>query len=132
MLKKVRYNGGTQSCYECSSPTNLVVGREYEVISSSVDECQTNYTLRGVNGYFNSAWFNEVNPYELSNNMHLAIAKENPMVGQNYLCYKLEFQGGKAKLVRCLTSVVKKVTRLSQRICKVETINSSYIVEVDE
>ena len=34
MAKKVRYNGGTQSYYGCSDPTNLVVGKEYEVVLS--------------------------------------------------------------------------------------------------
>ena len=34
MAKKVRYNGGTQSYYDCSEPTNLDVGKEYEVVLS--------------------------------------------------------------------------------------------------
>ena len=32
MVQKVRYNGGTQRMYECSDPTDLIVGKEYEVI----------------------------------------------------------------------------------------------------
>ena len=32
MAKIVRYNGGTESYYGCSEPTELVIGKEYEVI----------------------------------------------------------------------------------------------------
>ena len=60
MAKKVRYNGGTQSYLGCSEPTVLVVGKEYEVISSTDRGWQTNYTLNGIKGNFNSVWFDEV------------------------------------------------------------------------
>ena len=40
MVQKVRYNGGTQRMYECSDPTDLIVGKEYEVI-----EYQSRLTL---------------------------------------------------------------------------------------
>ena len=60
MAKKVRYNGGTQSYYDCSDPTNLVVGKEYEVVLSRDRGWQTDYTLKGVDGEFNSVWFDEV------------------------------------------------------------------------
>ena len=53
MAKKVRYNGGTESYYGCSDPTNLVVGKEYEVILSKDRGWQTDYTLKGVDGEFN-------------------------------------------------------------------------------
>ena len=60
MAKKVRYNGGTQSYYGCSDPSKLVVGKEYEVVRSRVRSWQTDYTLKGVDGEFNSVWFDEV------------------------------------------------------------------------
>lgn len=56
----VRYNGETRSYYGCSSPKDLVVGQKYEVLSEDVKDWQTNYTLKGVKGYFNSVWFDEV------------------------------------------------------------------------
>ena len=59
MSKKVSYNGGTESWYSCTEPTALVVGQQYEVTSEEVLSWQTNYTLKGVEGSFNSVWFNE-------------------------------------------------------------------------
>lgn len=60
MAKKVRYNGGTESYYGCSDPTNLVVGKEYEVVLSKDRGWQTDYILKGIDGEFNSVWFDEV------------------------------------------------------------------------
>jgi len=61
MAKKiVRYNGGTESYYSCSDPTDLVIGKEYEVISAKDRGWQTDYTLKGVTGEFNSVWFDEI------------------------------------------------------------------------
>ena len=57
MVKKVRYNGGTQSYYGCSDPTNLVPGEEYEVVHIEVFGWHTKYSLRGVDGKFDSTWF---------------------------------------------------------------------------
>ena len=60
MKKFVRYNGGTQSYYSCSDPKNLVIGKEYEVTSINVRNWQTNYTLKGIKGNFNSVWFDDI------------------------------------------------------------------------
>ncbi len=60
MKKFVRYNGGTQSYYSCSDPKNLVIGKEYEVTSINVRNWQTDYTLKGINGNFNSVWFDDI------------------------------------------------------------------------
>ena len=57
MVQKVRYNGGTQRMYECSDPTDLIVGKEYEVIQKKESDWHTEYILRGVKGEFNSVWF---------------------------------------------------------------------------
>ena len=88
MAKKVRYNGGTQSYYGCSDPTNLVVGKEYEVVLSRDRGWQTDYTLKGVDGEFNSAWFDEVSS---DDKVYMAIAHEVPVIGERYSCYKMEF-----------------------------------------
>lgn len=62
MAKIVRYNGGIMNYYFCSDPTELVVGREYEVVyAKDYGGYFTAYTLRGVNGNFYSGWFDEVN-----------------------------------------------------------------------
>ena len=60
MVKKVRYNGGTESYYNCSNPSVLVVGRVYTVVKEDVYAWQTDYTLEGFFGKFNSVWFDDV------------------------------------------------------------------------
>ena len=88
MAKKVRYNGGTLSYYGCSDPTNLVVGKEYEVVLSKDRGWQTDYTLKGIYGEFNSVWFDEVSS---DDKVYMAIAHEVPVIGEKYSCYKMEF-----------------------------------------
>lgn len=59
-LKKVRYNGETLSYYGCSPAANLKVGKVYRVVEEDDLGWQTNYTLKGVDGVYNSVWFDEV------------------------------------------------------------------------
>ena len=75
MTKQVRYNGGTESYYGCSDPINLVVGEEYEVVFSRERGWQTDYTLKGVDGEFNSVWFDEVSS---DDKVYMAISQEVP------------------------------------------------------
>ena len=123
MAKKVRYNGGTESYYGCSEPTDLVVGKEYEVVSSKDRGWQTDYTLNGVEGEFNSAWFDEVQVY-------MAIAREAPVIGKRYFCYKMEFGNGQPKCSAKTTSTVKEINYMGNNIYQVITRNSVYIVNV--
>lgn len=127
MAKKVRYNGGTLSYYACSDPTNLVIGKEYEVVISKDRVWQTDYTLKGVNGEFNSVWFDEV----FSNDkVYMAIANEVPVIGKRYSCYKIEFINGQPKLVDWSTSTVQGINHMGNNIYQVTTRNSVYIVNV--
>ena len=126
-MKKVRYNGGTDSYYSCSDPTNLVVGKEYEVVFSRDRGWQTDYTLKGVDGEFNSVWFDEVSS---DDKVYMAIAHEVPVMGQNYSCYKLEFINGQPKLISWSTTTVKGIIYLGNNIYQVTTLNSVYIVNV--
>ena len=127
MAKKVRYNGGTQSYYGCSDPTNLVVGKEYEVVLSRDRGCYTRYTLKGVDGEFNSVWFDEVSS---DDKVYMAIAHEVPAVGERYSCYKMKFINGQPKLVTWFTSTVKEINYMGNNIYQVTTRNSVYIVNV--
>ena len=127
MAKKVRYNGGTQIYYGCSDPTNLVLGKEYEVVFSRDRGWQTDYTLKGVNGEFNSAWFDEVSS---DDKVYMAIAHEVPAIGERYSCYKMEFIKGHPKLVSWSTSTVKGINYMGNNIYQVTTHNSVYIVNV--
>ena len=96
MAKKVRYNGGTQSYYGCSDPTNLVVGKEYEVVYARDRGWQTDYTLAGIDGEFNSVWFDEITSEE---KVYMALSREVPTVGKPCSCYKVDFINGQPKLI---------------------------------
>lgn len=127
MATVVKYNGGTESWYSCTKPTQLEVGKEYEVLSVKDLGWQTNYTLKGINGEFNSTWFEKVNQPEL----YMALAKTLPTIGQNYTCYRIEFVEGQPKLISCHTSSVKGIQKLGNNMYKVSTKNNVYIVQVD-
>ena len=57
--KVVRYNGGTKSYLYSDKPDCLVIGKEYTVIRINQGHYYTTYELEGINGEFNSVWFNE-------------------------------------------------------------------------
>ena len=127
MAKKVRYNGGTLSYYPCSDPNILDEGKEYEVAFSRDRGWQTDYTLKGVNGEFNSVWFNEVSSED---KVYMAIAHEVPVIGKRYSCYKIEFINGQPELIGRYTSNVKGINYMGNNIYEVTTHNSVYIVNV--
>lgn len=128
MVNKVRYNGGTQSYYSCSDPNNLVVGKEYEVVFTRDCGWQTNYILKGVDGEFNSVWFDDESS---DDKVYIAIAHEVPVIGKKYTCYKLEFINGQPKLIACSTSAVRGIDYIGNNIYQVTTQNSVYIVNVN-
>ena len=128
MAKKVRYNGDTQSYYPCSDPSNLVVGKEYEVLVSRDRGWQTDYILNGIEGEFNALWFTEVPSNEVC---YVACSYEIPKVGEGYPCSRLEFINGHPKCIPCITNPVKKIVNLGINIYLVTTQNNSvYVVKV--
>ena len=127
MAKKVRYNGGTESYYGCSDPTDLVVGKEYEVVLSKDRGWQTDYTLKDVDGEFNSVWFDEISS---DDKVYIAIAHEVPVIGKKYSCYKIEFINSKPTLIAYTTNTVKSINHMGNNIYQVTTHNSVYIVNV--
>ena len=128
MAKIVRYNGGTESYYGCSEPTELVIGKEYEVIAAKDRGWQTDYTLKGVNGSFNSCWFEEV-AFD-SAPTFMALAHTVPTVGKAMHCYKIEFSNNKPQLHPWCTTTVKEIRDFGNNIYQVTTANSTYIVKV--
>lgn len=128
MGKIVRYNGGTISYYGCSKPTELIIGKQYEVIKEEKRDVETYYTLKGVKGYFNSHWFDDV---PSAANTFMAVAYGAPSAGKRYELSKLEFVNGQPKLIRMQTSTVKEVLYLGNNIYRVTTCNSIYIVQVE-
>lgn len=60
VLMKVKYNGGNLSYYGCSNPKVLKTGKVYKVVAIEDRGWQTDYTLKGVQGAFNSVWFDAI------------------------------------------------------------------------
>ena len=60
VLFLVRYNGGNLSYYGCSNPKKLKLRKVYKVVAIKDRGWQTDYTLKGVKGAFNSVWFDNV------------------------------------------------------------------------
>ena len=127
MAKKVRYNGGVKTYYPCSSPENLVIGKEYEVILSRDRGWQTDYTLNGIEGEFNSVWFDDVSPEA---KVYMALASQLPVIGKRYSCKKICFVDKQPKLVCWYTSIVTDLVHEGNNIYRVITQNSTYIVAV--
>ena len=127
MAKTVRYNGGTDTFYPCTKPTKLVVGKEYVVISSEDRGFHTNYVLAGVEGKFNSVWFDEVTE---DDKVYVALSRQYPVIGKPYVCYRIEYSGDKVNLKGYSTTPVKAVQHLGNNIYYVTTQNSVYVVSV--
>lgn len=126
MEKIVAYNGGTEGYYSCSDPSVLTIGQMYEVIAQTDRGWQTDYTLAGVEGSFNSSWFDVIT----APIVYMALAQTRPVVGQEYKCFKIEIIGGKPKLISWTTSDVLDVLDLGNNIYQVTTRISIYIVLV--
>lgn len=131
MAKIVRYNGGTESCYSCTKPDMLVVGRKYEVIYIKKSSWHTEYTLKGVKGEFNSVWFDEVEEESDSfPQTFLAVSNSIPVEGESYECSRLEKVGCIWHLQAVATSTVQLVEQIADNTYRVTTRNSVYITEV--
>lgn len=126
MAKIVRYNGKSATYYSCSEPTKLVLGKEYEVIKEKDRGCQTDYTLKGVDGEFNSCWFDVISVPTT----FMAVSHNVPTVGKRCECSKMEFVDGHLNFVGWSTSTVKDVQDMGNNIYRVETRNNVYIVMV--
>lgn len=131
-MKKVIYNGGRDSYCGCTDPSVLVKGKEYEVIAERVSGWHTEYTLRGVNGEFNSCWFTST----VSAPTFVAFASKAPKEGERYKCNKLVAENGKVKTINWETSTVLHSEIVGQSVndtditYKVTTRNSIYLVHV--
>lgn len=123
--KFVRYNGGTESYRGCTNPTELVLGKKYEVIHESVGAWQTDYTLKDVKGSFNSCWFDDVP------STFVAVADSVPVVGERLHCSKVEFVNGSPVFIPLKSSIVTEVMDMGSKVYGVSTGSGSlYIVQV--
>lgn len=129
MKKLVRYNGDTEAYYPCTDPKDLLIkGNIYEVVDVLVFGFHTKYILEGINGEFNSIWFDEV---KSDPKVYMAIAYNLPVIGQPYTCCKINASGDqKLNVTAQSTSKVKSFYYLGNNIYEVITQNSKYIVTV--
>lgn len=135
-MNVVRYNGNRDSYRGCSDPSVLVVGKEYVVQAERDMGWQTNYTLQGVPGEFNSVWFDPVEDSHSvkPNKPHTFIAatRNVPVVGQRLSITRIEFVDGALKYEIVQTSRVNEVSLVGDNIYRVQTHNSIYMMLVQE
>ncbi len=119
MEKIVKYNGRKDSFLGSTPPVDLVQGEMYTVIGSVDRRWQTDYTLRGIKGQFNSAWFTEVQCL-------VAFSQKPPVVGKRCECAKLKERS--LELVKWSTSPVQAVMKVGDAYIT-KTKNSIYIIK---
>ena len=122
--QKVRYNGGNKSYYNCSDPKNLKIGIEYEVTLVRDLGWQTNYSLKGIEGEYNSTWFDEVFPEE---NIFLAISHKQPIAEKKYLCYKIELGSKNPTLIPYELDYVKEFRYVGNNIYEIKSENEKVL-----
>ena len=129
---KVRYNGGTDSYYGGTQNTsNLVKGQVYNVIRMIVLRSETRLILEGVDGEFNSVWFDEV---PSDDKTYMAYSDEVPEVGKPMNCIRLDLSNNSDGFVECITSPVQKVYKVYDKddhpLYRVTTLNSVYMLTI--
>ena len=129
---KVRYNGGTDSYYGGTQNTsNLVKGQVYNVIRMIVLRSETHLILEGVDGEFNSVWFDEV---PSDDKTYMAYSDEVPEVGKPMNCIRLDLSNDSDGFVECITSPVQKVSKVYDKddhpLYRVTTRNSVYMLTI--
>ena len=122
--KMVVYNGGTESYLGCSDPELLTIGQNYEVLAEDDRGFQTNYTLKGVSGQFNSVWFTEVKP------TFLALCKKIPTKGETLKSF-IRLEDGQWQLISH-SSTILDVKPIGINVYQVQTRNTIYIVQVTQ
>ena len=133
-MKRVHYNGHTESQKSCQPYSDLVGanarwGIGYEVIEEVELDSQTNYVLNGVpmtdsevNPGYNSNWFKEVPVY-------IANAHSVPRVGETLgEIHIIDGEGNQLKSM-CEEKVIS-VHSLSKNVYEIYTQNSTYIIQV--
>lgn len=124
----VKYNGGTDSYIGCSNPSALVKGEVYRMVDVEVHDYQTNIILEGVEGKFNSVWFNPLPTY-------LGFAEKHPQVGRTLHVERMQRVKDYKGITRVIpnsyyTTPVRVVEILGPATYKVVTNNTVYIVQV--
>ncbi len=131
MARKVKYNGGTGSLESSfTDPSILVEGQVYELLYAKQYDWYTEFVLKGVEGKFNSVWFDGVVEYPQT---FLAVSQIFPEVGERLKCYRAYYAPRQLEAPYwdyCSTSEVLGIRELGTNVFYVRTKNSAYIVWV--
>ncbi len=127
MGKKVKYNGGKDCICPCSSPSHLKLNKIYEVCLEKDLGVQTNFTLKGVRGEYNSMWFDVIEKA-----IYLATSYESPKIVKRFKCYAIEEFGEGPEIITRTTSPVLTIEVIDSvnDVYKITTRNSVYIVNI--
>lgn len=123
MAKEVVYNGEILGCERCSDSSKLKEGQVYEVTSVCERGIQTLYTLKGIEGEFNSIWFNEIPK------IYFAISCEVPETGKQLKNFK-RFEKEKGWIQIKRTSEIQYVAKIGVDVYKMYTQNTLYLVQI--
>ena len=128
MARLVKYNGGTESYYGCTDPTELVVGQVYEVINVTDKGWQTDLTLKGIPGHFNDCWFDDVK--EDPSRVFIGVSRSIPVVNERVQCSIIQVVNGQPISKKAMTSPAQEVNYMGSNVYCVRTHNSLYIITV--
>ena len=123
MTKLVRYNGEKISYTGCDSPTNLVNGKVYEVLQEMDLGFQTNYTLKGVKGEYNSVWFDEIEMPVV-----MALSSKKPQLHKPLTNFLIFDKSTIRQVIQ--TTPIQNIERVEGNVFKVLTQNTIYIVQI--
>ncbi len=118
MAKYVRYNGGTRKATTCDDPKCLNKENLYTVILERDKGYQTNYILAGVDGEFNSVWFDIVE--ETPETAEIGVSGEIPRVAKKFHYSHFVFIAGNLYSPQRVIEKVEKADYLGNNIYAVE------------
>lgn len=125
MVKKfVRYKGGFKDYHPFPQPL-LSEMHIYEVVNELEFKSHTAYTLKGINGLFNSQWFSEVKVIA-----HTGISNQIPVVGQTYEYSEINMDYGFPRCLKYSTSAVDSFTDLGNNIYEIYAKYHRFIILV--
>lgn len=123
-VKFVKYNGGKQSFYPCTNPQHLVKGKIYEVTHEEDIGCQIEYWLDGIDGHYNSKWFNEIPAY-------IGISLESPKLLKEVDCLRVDTKDKNISIEMVKTSYARKIVKNDETYTVITNDGVYFIVTPD-
>ena len=122
MKKIVMYNGRCNNYFCSTDPSVLQKGCLYRVEEEIDYGYYTEYRLVGVEGEFNSVWFNSVEK------LKFAYAENSPEVEERMRCDEIMVQEGRISFVKCETDILQSVERVYNNIYVATTEDEVYVI----